>query len=136
MRLVVEIDQFSYMLLTKKKKAKTCNFASVNNKAKWFKQNVADCFCKVQNHAGCVTLNTSGKYHCCFRSKTRMLFQIQKFFMSQSRHDQFPRLSRSEAETTHWHSEIETRPRHVSKHPALLLFITCCCYLLNIAAIY
>ena len=37
-----------------------------------------------------------------------MLFQIQNFFMSRSRHDHFPRLSRSETETRHWHSETET----------------------------
>ena len=41
-----------------------------------------------------------------------MLFQIQIFFMSRSRHDHFPRLSRSETETRHWHSETETKPRH------------------------
>ena len=37
-----------------------------------------------------------------------MLFQIQNFFMSRSRHDHFPRLSKSETETKHWHSETET----------------------------
>ena len=52
-----------------KRKAKTCNSAGLNNKAKWSKQNVAKCFCKVRNHAQCFTLNTLGKYHCCFRIK-------------------------------------------------------------------
>ena len=32
--------------------------------------------------------------------------------MSRSRHDHFPRLSRFETETRHWHSETATRPRH------------------------
>ena len=31
--------------------------------------------------------------------------------MSRSKHDHFPRLSRSETETRHCHSETETRPR-------------------------
>ena len=61
-----------------KKKAKACNSAGLNNKAKWSKQNVAKWFCKVRNHAQCFTLITSLKYHyllpyqrpeCCFKSK-------------------------------------------------------------------
>ena len=54
-------------------------------------------------------------------SKSWMLFQIQNFFMSRSRHDYFLRLSRSE--TLAWrdrHTQKRvSRPRHVSRHPAL-----------------
>ena len=46
----------------------------------WSKQNVAKCFCKVRNHAQCFTLNTSGKYHCCFRIKDLNAVSNPKFF--------------------------------------------------------
>ena len=54
--------------------------AGLNNKAKWSKQNVAKCFCKVRNHAQCFILNTSGKYHCCFRIKDLNAVSNPKFF--------------------------------------------------------
>ena len=63
-----------------KKKAKACNSAGLNNKAKWSKQNVAKCFCKVRNHAQRFTLNASGKHHCCFRMKDLNAVSNPKFF--------------------------------------------------------
>ena len=41
---------------------------------------MAKCFCKVRNHAQCFTLNTSGKYHCCFRIKDLNAVSNPKFF--------------------------------------------------------
>ena len=68
------------MYAAHKKKAKACNSAGLNNKAKWSKQNVAKCFCKVRNHAQCFILNISGKYHCCLRIKDLNAVSNPKFF--------------------------------------------------------
>ena len=62
------------------KESKSLQFCGLNNKAKWSQQNVAKCFCKVRNHAQCFTLNTSGKYHCCFRIKDLNAVSNPKFF--------------------------------------------------------
>ena len=104
-----------------KKKAKACNSAGLNNKAKWSKQNAAKCFCKVRNHAQCFTLNTSGKYHCCFRIKHLNAILHPNFFMSRSRHDHFPRLSRYETETL----KNVSRDRDTSRDIQLCRTATC-----------
>ena len=111
------------MLLTKRKQ-KACNSAGLNNKAKWSKQNVAKCFCKVRNHAQCFTLNTSGKHHCCFRIKDLNAVSNPKFFHTSIETRPFSEIFKVRDETLAQRDrDIEkriSRPRHVSRHPALV----------------
>ena len=62
-----------------KKKAKACNSAGPNNATKCSKQNVANCFSKVRNHAQFFTLNTSGTCCCWLRIKNLLAVSKSKF---------------------------------------------------------
>ena len=107
MCLVVDIDQFSYMLLTNRKQ-KPAILQAWTTKQNGLNKMWPNVFAKCE-----ITHNVLLWIHrvstiVASVSKTWMLFQIQNFFMSRSRHDHIPRLSRSETETRHWHSETET----------------------------
>ena len=107
MCLVVEIHQFSYMLLTKRKQ-KPAILQAWTTKQNGLNKMRPNVFAKCE-----ITHNVLLWIHrvstiVASVSKTWMLFQIQSFFMSRSRHDHFPRLSRSEIEMRHWHGETET----------------------------
>ena len=111
MCLVIEIDQFSYMLLTKRKQTPAI-LQAWTTKQNGLNKMWPNVFAKCE-----ITHNVLLWIHrvstiVASVSKTWMLFQTQNFFMSRSRHDHFPRLSRFETETRHWHGETETRPRH------------------------
>ena len=105
MCVVVEIDQFSYMLLTKRKQ-KPVILQAWTTKQNGLNKIWPTVFAKCE-----ITHNVLLWIHrvstiVASVSKTWMLFQIQNFFIPRSRHDHFPRLSRFE--TRHWHSETET----------------------------
>ena len=107
MCLVVEIDQFSYMLLTKRKQ-KPAILQAWTTKQNGLNKMWPNVFAKCE-----ITRNVLLWIHrvstiVASVSKTWMLFQIQNFFMPRSRHDHFPRLSRFETEMRHWHSKTET----------------------------
>ena len=89
----------------------------MNNKAKWSKQNVANCFCKVRNHTQCFTLNTSGKYHCCFRIKDLNAVSNPKFsetFKVRDRDETLAERDRDETETLKNMSRDVSRDRDTS----------------------
>ena len=90
---------------------------------------MAKCFCKARNHAQCFTLNTSGKYHCCFRIKDLNAVSNSKFFHVSIETRPFSEtfkvrdrdigIARPRRDT----QKRFSRPRHVSRHPVLINYV-------------
>ena len=84
---------------------------------------MANCFCKVRNHAQCFTLNTSIKYHCCFRIKDLNAISNPKFFRDMTIFRDFqgprPRRDIGRARRRRDRDTQKRVSRRVSRHPVL-----------------